>query len=191
MAETEEKEARRQEGGSMDNVDDHKRRRRNRSRSRSRSPSSSSSSSSYSRDRYSKRSKKYKKRDKKRSRSKSKSRRKDDRHHRKRSSKDKKKSKKHHRDYKKKDKRYKSDDDSSSSSSGEDGPNVRRSAISGKKIKMQIDKTAEWVLLPCKCTHWNSYKWYLYYTHMIHLWFSYSYSRAWSTHGGTFPTLTT
>ena len=34
-----------------------------------------------------------------------------------------------------------SDDSSSSSSDGEDGPEVRRSVITGKKIKMHIDKT--------------------------------------------------
>jgi len=58
-------------------------------------------------------------------------------------SKDKKKSHKKHRDLSKEGRRKsnQSDDDSSSSSSGEDGPDVKRSIISGKKIKMHINKT--------------------------------------------------
>ena len=61
-----------------------------------------------------------------------------DDHHRKRTSKDRKKSSKRHREERK----HKSDDDSSSSS-GEDGPDVKRSVITGKKIKMHIDKTED------------------------------------------------
>jgi hypothetical protein len=88
--------------------------------------SSSFSSSSSSRDR--KRSKKHKKK----SRSKSKKRRhsKDKNSSSKKTSKKKSKSKSKH-------------SDNSSSSSGEDGPDVKRSVITGKKIKMHVDKDAD------------------------------------------------
>ena len=135
MTKTEEKDRRRRRSEDGSQSDEHRGRRKHkvsksdgkkkaRSRSRSRS-SNSSKSSSYSRERDHKRSKKYKKK-----KSRSKSRKKDDRKQKK------------ERKRKKREKRRHDDDDSSgsSSSSGEDGLNVKRSVITGKKIKMHIDK---------------------------------------------------
>ena len=133
-------------------------RRRTRSRSSSSSSSSassdssglsSSSSRSRSRDKHGKKKKK-KKRHRSKSRKRERERHRGHHHKRRKKSgnkshrsdsynrKGKKRSKQDHK-HRRKDKSKRADDDNSSFS-GDDDPNTRRSAISGKKIKMHIDK---------------------------------------------------
>lgn len=124
----------RRRGDSVASGDD-KQRSRSRKRSRSYSSDSYSRSSRSSSSRGSERRSKSK-HHKKKSRSKSR-RRKEKRKKRKSKKESKKRSKKSRR------KSAEDEDDSSSSSGSDDGPNVRRSVITGKKIKMHIEKDAD------------------------------------------------